>query len=43
MCVCVCVCVCVLCMCPLRTDDKTIAEYGIDAGSVLHLVLALRG
>mmetsp|Transcript_83 Transcript_83/g.238 ORF Transcript_83/g.238 Transcript_83/m.238 type:complete len:80 (-) Transcript_83:24-263(-) len=24
-------------------DDKTVREYGIDAGTVLHLVLALRG
>ncbi|KAI8927083.1 ubiquitin-related domain-containing protein [Entophlyctis helioformis] len=24
-------------------DDKTAADYGIEAGTVLHLVLALRG
>ena len=24
-------------------DDKTVSEYGVNAGSVLHLVLALRG
>ncbi|CAF1118274.1 unnamed protein product [Rotaria sp. Silwood1] len=25
------------------TDDKTVSEYNVNAGSVLHLVLALRG
>jgi hypothetical protein len=29
--------------CGRRQDDKTVREYGIDAGTVLHLVLALRG
>ena len=24
-------------------DDKTAADYGVEGGSVLHLVLALRG
>ena len=24
-------------------DDKTAAEFGVEGGSVLHLVLALRG
>jgi hypothetical protein len=24
-------------------DDKTVSEYNVNAGSVLHLVLALRG
>jgi len=24
-------------------DDKTATDYGIEGGSVLHLVLALRG
>ena len=24
-------------------DDKTVRDYGIEGGSVLHLVLALRG
>jgi len=28
---------------PFRNDDKTAQEYGIEGGSVLHLVLALRG
>jgi ubiquitin-like protein Nedd8 len=26
-----------------RSDDKTAADYKIQGGSVLHLVLALRG
>ena len=25
------------------TDDKTVSEYNVNPGSVLHLVLALRG
>jgi len=25
------------------SDEKTIRDYGVNAGSVLHLVLALRG
>lgn len=29
--------------CPLRNDEKTAADYKIQGGSVLHLVLALRG
>jgi len=28
---------------PHRPDDKTAKEFNIVAGSVLHLVLALRG
>jgi ubiquitin-like protein Nedd8 len=24
-------------------DDKAVTEYGIEGGSVLHLVIALRG
>ena len=28
---------------PYRNDDKTAADYKIQGGSVLHLVLALRG
>lgn len=28
---------------PLRNDEKTAADYKIQGGSVLHLVLALRG
>ena len=31
----------VLCSC--RNDEKTAADYKIQGGSVLHLVLALRG
>lgn len=27
----------------LRNDDKTAADYKVQGGSVLHLVLALRG
>lgn len=27
----------------IRADDKSAKEYNIEAGSVLHLVLALRG
>lgn len=26
-----------------RADDKTAAEYGLEGGATLHLVLALRG
>jgi hypothetical protein len=26
-----------------RSDDKSASEYNIEGGSVLHLVLALRG
>lgn len=26
-----------------RTDDKTAAEYNLEGGATLHLVLALRG
>lgn len=26
-----------------RADDKTAAEYNLEAGQTLHLVLALRG
>lgn len=26
-----------------RADDKTAAEYGLEGGNTLHLVLALRG
>ena len=37
----VCVCVCIACVC--RNDEKTAADYKIQGGSVLHLVLALRG
>ena len=29
--------------CVYRNDEKTAAEYKIQGGSVLHLVLALRG
>lgn len=32
-----------LCPLPLRNDEKTAADYKIQGGSVLHLVLALRG
>lgn len=28
---------------PSRNDEKTAADYKIQGGSVLHLVLALRG
>ena len=28
---------------PHRADDKTAAEYNLEGGSTLHLVLALRG
>lgn len=28
---------------PNRADDKTAAEYGLEGGNTLHLVLALRG
>lgn len=27
----------------IRNDDKTAADYKVQGGSVLHLVLALRG
>lgn len=34
-----------MCVCvgPSRNDDKTAADYKVQGGSVLHLVLALRG
>ena len=32
-----------LCILAARNDDKTAADYKIQGGSVLHLVLALRG
>ena len=28
---------------PHRVDDKTAAEYNLEGGATLHLVLALRG
>lgn len=31
------------CLVDLRNDDKTAADYKVQGGSVLHLVLALRG
>lgn len=30
-------------LCFFRNDDKTAADYKVQGGSVLHLVLALRG
>jgi len=29
--------------CVCRADDKTAAEYNLEGGATLHLVLALRG
>jgi hypothetical protein len=29
--------------CALRVDDKTAADYNLEGGATLHLVLALRG
>lgn len=30
-------------VCEYRSDDKTAAEYSLEGGATLHLVLALRG
>ena len=32
-----------MCHRPRRNDDKAASEYNVEGGSVLHLVLALRG
>ena len=37
------ICISVQFVCLCRNDEKTAADYKIQGGSVLHLVLALRG
>jgi hypothetical protein len=32
-----------MCLCGYRADEKTAADFALEGGSTLHLVLALRG